>query len=107
MQQWQRQCAQGLQLLALYPQREDDEGLPYVALVEKLVHLELSEMRAISSDAGEGEKCEGCGRVHREWFEVKIPRNGRMDRRYEEGLRLVQSVVGRWVQYAYSLDKEA
>ena len=50
-----------------------------------MIHLELGAKRV------KQDKCEECGREHREWFEVEATR---------EGLKGVDSVVRRWVTWA-------
>ncbi len=67
--------------------------MPHVNRVERLIHLELRGM-GMGKDA---EKCADCGREHREWFEVSATK---------EGLRGVDSVVRRWVQWAENLSPE-
>lgn len=52
--------------------------------VERLIHLELGEQRVVK-------KCEACGKEHREWFEVEASR---------EGVKKVDEVVKRWVDWA-------
>ncbi|MCJ1230192.1 hypothetical protein MMC12_006864 [Toensbergia leucococca] len=55
----------------------------HVSRVERLIHIELAEMR-VKRD------CEQCGREHREWFEVAGDRNG---------VGAVDAVVRRWVAW--------
>ena len=52
--------------------------------VERLIHLELQDKRVMRS-------CDGCGKEHREWFEVEASR---------EGVRAVDDCVRRWVGWA-------
>jgi hypothetical protein len=54
-----------------------------VARVERLIHVELGEQRIKRS-------CEGCGREHREWFEVEATKMG---------VKNVDEVVRRWVAW--------
>ena len=57
---WQRQCqhpATGV---------EDLLPVPHVARVEKLIHAELRDLRR-------WEKCQGCGKNHKEWFFAQTP----------------------------------
>jgi hypothetical protein len=56
--------------------------VPNVTRIERLIHIELSDKRAIK------DKCSNCGREHREWFEIDATR---------QGLRSVDEVVRRWV----------
>ncbi|KAF2240299.1 DUF1766-domain-containing protein [Trematosphaeria pertusa] len=69
------------------PVRRVSEGVrkvPHAHRVERLVHIELGEQRAMK-------KCEACGKEHREWFEVEASR---------EGVKRVDEVVRRWVDWA-------
>lgn len=102
---WTQQCGYNLSLLQYYPHRptsprgphqtpdvvpshRSDDGVckvPYSHRVERLIHIELSECKVRQ------ERCESCGKVHREWFEVDASR---------DGLRMVDEVVERWVVWA-------
>jgi hypothetical protein len=62
--------------------------VPHVNRVERLIHLELAEQRI-------KKKCDACGREHREWFEVEASR---------EGVKKVDEVVKRWVEWAERVD---
>ncbi|MCJ1478700.1 hypothetical protein MMC13_007382 [Lambiella insularis] len=62
--------------------------VPFVHRVERLIHLELADKRV-------KRQCSGCGKEHREWFEVEASR---------EGVRAVDEVVRRWVNYGEGLD---
>ena len=57
--------------------------VPRVARVERLIHVELSDKRVKRN-------CEGCGKEHREWFEVEATR---------EGVKGVDEVIRRWVAW--------
>ncbi|KAI4151616.1 MAG: hypothetical protein LQ340_003408 [Diploschistes diacapsis] len=57
---------------------------PFIQRVERLIHLELQEKRVKRA-------CDGCGKEHREWFEVDASR---------EGVRDVDACVRRWVGWA-------
>ena len=96
LNQWTRQCGYNLSLIRYYPYHPTTlsgtniNELPRTPRrvknahkVERLIHIELSEMRQ-----GKGEKCAVCGREHREWFEVEGSK---------EGVRAVDEVVRRWV----------
>jgi hypothetical protein len=63
--------------------------VPHAQKVERLIHLELSPFKATGGSGGGG-KCERCGALHREWFEVEASR---------EGVREVDEVVRRWVAW--------
>jgi hypothetical protein len=63
--------------------------VPCVKRVERLIHLELAEKRALK-------QCETCGKEHREWFEVEATR---------DGVRAVDQVVKRWVDWAEKAQK--
>ncbi|KAJ5665336.1 uncharacterized protein N7477_007784 [Penicillium maclennaniae] len=70
---------------ALVPGRK----VPHVHRVERLIHLELGELRL--KDLG---KCGVCGKEHREWFEVEAAK---------EALRKVDECVRRWVSWGESM----
>jgi len=102
MTQWTKQCNQNITLVRYYPHyasaAADPRGpsgakVPHVNRVERLIHLELRGM-GMGKDA---EKCAECGREHREWFQVPGTRHG---------LRGVDGVVRRWVQWAENLPSE-
>lgn len=99
MSQWTKQCNQNITLVRYYPhyasaaadpRSPSGAKVPHVNRVERLIHLELRG-RGMGKDA---EKCAECGREHREWFEVPATR---------DGLRGVDGVVRRWVQWAENL----
>jgi hypothetical protein len=58
--------------------------VPHAHRVERLIHIELAEQRVMK-------KCDSCGSNHREWFEVEASR---------EGVKRVDEVVKRWVDWA-------
>ncbi|CBY00779.1 hypothetical protein IAQ61_011687 [Plenodomus lingam] len=109
MHEWTRQCGYSLSLVRYYPhvpstpspapaphatpaqsRRRSSAGpggvrkVPHAMRVERLIHLELGEQRVVK-------KCEACGKEHREWFEVEASR---------EGVKKVDEVVKRWVDWA-------
>lgn len=116
MHEWTRQCGYDLSLVRFYPyvsstpspspqaspahsRRPSSQNLaagsrqpssigvrkvPYVKRVERLIHLELAEQRVVK-------QCVACGKEHREWFEVEASR---------EGVKKVDEVVKRWVDWA-------
>ena len=99
--QWTKQCNQNITLVRYYPhyasKEADPDGLgglkvPHVNRVERLIHIEL---RGMGWGKKGVEKCEACGREHREWFEVPASR---------KGLRGVDEVVRRWVGWAEGSD---
>lgn len=63
--------------------------VPHVHRVERLIHLELGELRL--RDLG---KCGVCGKEHREWFEVEAAK---------EALRKVDECVRRWISWGESM----
>lgn len=63
--------------------------VPHAHKVERLIHIELGAQRVMK-------KCEACGKDHREWFEVEATR---------EGVKGVDEVVKRWVDWAESLNE--
>jgi hypothetical protein len=106
MNEWTRQCGYSLSLVRYYPytpsstpsptpspqsspaNRRVSAGgvrkVPNANRVERLIHLELGEQRVMKN-------CEACGKTHKEWFEVEANR---------EGVRKVDEVVKRWVEWA-------
>ena len=58
--------------------------VPHAMRVERMIHLELGAQRVIK-------QCEACGKSHKEWFEVEASR---------EGIKKVDDVVKRWVEWA-------
>ncbi|KAJ4303145.1 hypothetical protein N0V90_002038 [Kalmusia sp. IMI 367209] len=118
MHEWTRQCGYSLSLVRYYPyvpltpspspqgspahsrrasysnnQRPADparrvsEGVrkvPHAHRVERLIHIELAQQRV-------AKKCDACGKEHREWFEVEATK---------EGVKSVDEVVKRWVDWA-------
>ena len=101
LSQWTKQCGQNITLVRFYPHDSNTSTsnldrtspvavptarkVPFVSRVERLIHLELGAKRV------KQERCEECGREHREWFEVEATR---------QGLRGVDGVVRRWVRWA-------
>ena len=103
MNEWTRQCNYNLSLVRYYPHLPSSSPasspsntntprtapiipikVPHVHRVERLIHLELAEKRV-------KRLCEGCGKEHREWFEVDATR---------DGVRGVDEVIRRWVKWA-------
>ena len=62
----------------------EPQKVPHAHKVERLIHLELADMRVKRG-------CDACGKEHREWFEV----DGTTER-----VREVDAVVRRWVGWA-------
>lgn len=105
LNEWTRQCGYDVSLIRYYPYVESSSRtpsppggspaaspgagprmVPNVHKVERLIHLELDEQRL----SGKG-KCERCGTLHKEWFEVDATR---------EGLKNVDGAIRRWVKWA-------
>ena len=90
LNQWSRQCGYHLSLVRYYPHQPSSSPLaiprkaPLVQRIERLIHLELSEQRVKRA-------CQGCGREHREWFEVGASRGA---------VKAVDDVIQRWVAWA-------
>lgn len=101
MTQWQKQCGHDITLLRYYPNVNVNPDkqfprsasstphpiltpTPLLPRIERLIQLELAGLRI------KQEKCDACGREHREWFEVEASRNG---------VRCVDEVVRRWVEW--------
>jgi T5orf172 domain len=65
MKAWNSRCKKAMEVY--FPQRGSDEEnlrVSHVCRVEKLVHMELKNLRRIEKN------CPGCGKDHHEWFEV-------------------------------------
>ncbi|RHZ48610.1 uncharacterized protein CDV56_104598 [Aspergillus thermomutatus] len=112
LNEWSRQCSHHLTLIRYYPytpstpspspgrlQSEGNRGnsyaslepgrkVPHVHRVERLIHLELGDVRV--RDLG---RCEECGKEHREWFEVAAEK---------QALKRVDECIRRWVEWAES-----
>ncbi|KAL4967515.1 uncharacterized protein BDV14DRAFT_26114 [Aspergillus stella-maris] len=102
LNEWSKQCSNDLTLLRYYPyapNRGVDGGrahaklqpgrkMPAVHRVERLIHLELEEMRIRHMGP-----CADCGKEHKEWFEVGAER---------EALRAVDACIRRWVRWAHT-----
>lgn len=110
LNEWTRQCSHDLTLIRYYPytpstpspspsparhgpaNRHSSPGLqagrkvPHVHRVERLIHLELADIKA--RDLG---KCADCGKEHREWFEVPADK---------ASLKRVDDCIRRWVEWA-------
>ncbi|KAH6641305.1 meiotically up-regulated gene 113-domain-containing protein [Chaetomium tenue] len=93
LNEWQRQCGYNLSLIRYYPYVPSSSPgssggaprkVPHSHKVERLVHIELTGRGLRVADR---EKCEACGREHREWFEVEASRSAVAD---------VDEVVRRW-----------
>ncbi|KAI9040644.1 uncharacterized protein KD926_007860 [Aspergillus affinis] len=113
LNEWSRQCSHELTLIRYYPYtpstpspspspsparhgaagRHASPGglqagrkVPHVHRVERLIHLELADVKA--RDLG---KCPDCGKEHREWFEVPADK---------ASLKRVDDCIRRWVEWA-------
>jgi hypothetical protein len=93
LNEWSRQCGHTPSLLRYYPHVPTPaqgsraaavpRRVPNIHRVERLIHVELGEKRVSRA-------CDGCEKVHREWFEVDGTR---------EALKSVDEVVRRWVDW--------
>ncbi|GFF33983.1 hypothetical protein IFM58399_03724 [Aspergillus lentulus] len=114
LNEWSRQCSHHLTLIRYYPYTpstpspspspvrlqsggnrgnssaalEPGRKVPHVHRVERLIHLELGEVRV--RDLG---RCQECGKEHREWFEVSAEK---------QALKRVDECIRRWVEWAES-----
>ncbi|RAO65856.1 uncharacterized protein BHQ10_001868 [Talaromyces amestolkiae] len=64
MKEWIKRCNKTMEIY--YPSRDDAQkiiAVDHVYRVEKLIHLELKNLRKIEKN------CPGCGKNHDEWFE--------------------------------------
>ena len=96
LSQWTKQCGQNITLVRYYPyipsrpvstSQTPPRKVPHVHRVERLIHVELADMRAHRGE------CDACGREHQEWFEIEASR---------KALRVVDQCVKRWVSWAES-----
>lgn len=93
LNEWQRQCGYDLSLIRYYPydpnlnlQRSTPRKVPVAHKVERLIHIELADLRA--SNRG---RCPTCDREHKEWFEVGASR---------DDVRAIDEVIRRWVDWS-------
>ncbi|KAH8882293.1 DUF1766-domain-containing protein [Thozetella sp. PMI_491] len=93
LNEWTRQCGYNLSLIRYYPYVPSGSPaasvrkVPHSHKVERLIHLELAGLGMRVADR---EKCDACGREHREWFEVTPSRKGVAD---------VDDLIRRWVDW--------
>jgi hypothetical protein len=103
LNEWTRQCGYNLSLIRYYPyvsssspagsQSAIPRKLPHSHRVERLIHLELAGKGMRVADR---EKCEACGREHREWFEVDATRTA---------IAEVDELIRRWVEWDEGLGR--
>lgn len=108
MNQWSRQCKHKVTVLRYYPVQPISSSssspfptpqasptaspsrspsplkVPHAHKVERLIQLELRNSQVEVN-------CEGCGKVHREWFEIEGSR---------AGVGRVDAVIKRWVNWS-------
>ncbi|KAK4169034.1 meiotically up-regulated gene 113-domain-containing protein [Cladorrhinum sp. PSN259] len=94
LNEWNRQCGYNLSLIRYYPYvssssapSSEPRKVPHSHKVERLVHLELD---GLGLRVVEKEKCEACGKTHKEWFEVDATK-----RAVEE----VDDIIRRWSEW--------
>lgn len=95
LNEWTRQCGYDVSLIRYYPYISSSNPgpvsvprkMPHSHKVERLIHIELAGLGLRVADR---ERCDACGREHREWFEVDASRSGVM--RVDEAVR-------RWVDW--------
>jgi hypothetical protein len=96
LNEWKRQCGYNLSLVRYYPYIGGSSSagnlaaprkMPHSHRVERLIHLELAGAGLRLADR---ERCDACGRDHREWFEVAATK---------DGVQAVDEVVRRWVEW--------
>ncbi|RKF59820.1 hypothetical protein OnM2_056039 [Erysiphe neolycopersici] len=93
MNQWTKQCGYNLSLVRYYPYQPSSSSshqnspitVPNVNKVERLIHIEIGHMRASFG------KCNACGKVHKEWFEVEAS---------QSAVHAVDEVIRRWVDWS-------
>ncbi len=96
LNEWQRQCGYDVSLIRYYPYipssasnvHAADAGvprkMPHSHKVERLIHIELAGLGLRIADS---DKCNACGREHREWFQVAATR---------KAVAEVDEVIRRW-----------
>lgn len=89
----QQQCSQNLTLVRYYPYQSSSHAstgvsqkAPNVHRLERLVHLELTDIRVKPEQA-----CSHCGKKHQEFFEIEATK---------EQLKRVDECVRRWVDFS-------
>ena len=95
LNEWTRQCGYDVSLIRYYPYMSSSNPgpvtvprkMPHSHKVERLIHIELAGLGLRVADR---ERCDACGREHREWFEVDASRNGVMQ---------VDEAIRRWVDW--------
>lgn len=99
LNEWKRQCGYNLSLIRFYPylpssgRSPDVPGtavprkLPHSHKIERLIHIELAGSGLRVAD---GDKCQVCGREHREWFQVEATR---------KAIAEVDGIIRRWVDW--------
>ncbi|POS86736.1 hypothetical protein EPUL_001737 [Erysiphe pulchra] len=93
MNQWTKQCGYHLSLVRYYPYQPSSSSshqklpttVPNVNKVERLIHIEIDHMRVSFG------KCDACGKVHKEWFEVEAS---------QSAVHAVDEVIRRWVDWS-------
>ncbi|KAL3471403.1 meiotically up-regulated gene 113-domain-containing protein [Aspergillus californicus] len=101
LNEWTRQCSNHITLIRYYPytsssERRQGQGqvlepgrkVPHIHRVERLIHIELADIRMRDLGA-----CPECGKEHREWFEVSAER---------AALKRVDECIRRWVRWAHT-----
>lgn len=91
LKQWKRQCK--VTHHYHHAQESSMQMAPHVSHIEKLIHIELYNFR-------KKRRCDGCGRTHREWFEVSAVKVQRVFQKWKEWiLRSPYSMndEGEWV----------
>lgn len=93
LNEWNRQCGYNLSLIRYYPYvpsgtpSSEPRKVPHSHKVERLVHLELD---GLGLRVAEREKCEACGKEHKEWFEVDASR---------KAVEEVDDIIRRWADW--------
>ncbi|KAK9471049.1 meiotically up-regulated gene 113-domain-containing protein [Dipodascopsis tothii] len=103
MKEWTQQCKQHTRLISTYGSTlhkmhssgKDTEPCPYIATVERLIHLELRALFPSSAENlrlwGTGANICSCGREHLEWFAIP-----------SIYLEFVSTIIKKWIAYCES-----
>lgn len=90
LKEWNKQCGKTHSYLS-----QDDRScieMPHVGRVERLIHTELKECR-------EKRRCEGCGKLHQEWFGEDEVHAVKVVRKWQEWMMqqpYVRDTMGQW-----------
>jgi hypothetical protein len=89
LQDWDRKCKRKH---SYHPNSGNSIAtIPHVLRVERLIHVELKEFR-------EKRMCEGCGKTHKEWFDIEEAHAVKVARKWQEWIMRKPYVFDQGVQ---------